>query len=98
MKRKPRYDISDFNTPRPTPHMAQIEHYTIGQWCPTPDGSGPPEAVVIEIKPKGVSFLIDGRMADSIALRLKSRHAINTFIEVLERYRDDVFPRKKTDE
>lgn len=90
MKRK--YDISEHG-PRATPRLAQFEGYTVGQWCPTPDGSGKPEAVVLEIcKPDGIEFLIQGRRASGLALRLKSRHAINVLIEVLERHRDEVFP------
>lgn len=86
-----RYEISESDKPTPTPNLAQFEGYTVGQWCPTPDGSGAPTAVVLSVEFSG-QHTLDGWPCSAIGLRLKSRHAINTLIEVLEKYRDEVFP------
>lgn len=71
-----------FDEPRAVPPSIAIEGYTVGSWCPTKDGSGPPEAVAIMLEVAGVPIL----------LRLKSRQAVNDMIESLERYREDVWP------
>jgi hypothetical protein len=89
-KQERRYEIIEHGA-KPTPGVAQFDGYTVAQWCPTPDGSGRPEAVVLQIDLNAVLH-INGRVADAIALRLKSRHACNVLIEVLERHRDEVFP------
>jgi hypothetical protein len=90
MKRK--YDITEHGF-RGCEELVQVEEYGVAQWCPTPDGIGTPEAVVIWYKPRGLSIrLRDGRAVNEIGLRMKSRHAINTFIEILKRHRDEVFP------
>ena len=79
--------------PTPTPFLAQLEAYDVGQWCPTPDGTGPPEAVVLSIVPKvDTPIYVCGRRAEAVGLRLKSRKAINVLISILERHRDEVFP------
>jgi len=76
------YDITEHG-PSPITGTVYIEGYTVGQWCPTPDGSGPSTAVVIQL------HVGDGM---HIGWRLKSRRAVNVLIEVLERHRDEVFP------
>lgn len=93
MENKPRYEIREHGPKACEPTFAQIESYSICQWCPTPDGSGKPEAVVVTFEARGLALTINGSSASGIGLRLKSRHAINTFIEILERHRDEVFPR-----
>lgn len=79
---KGKYDISEHG-PKSFAGTFQIEHYTIGQWCPSPDGSGKPEAIAISFK------IADGC---EIFFRLKSRHMVNTFIEIMEKHRDEVWP------
>jgi len=64
-----------------------LKEYTVGAWCPTPDGSGPPQAVAIEFKPAIPEF-----EDMSFVFRMRSRKAMNILIEILERYRDEVFP------
>lgn len=64
-----------------------LESYTVGSWCPTPDGTGPATAVAIQfsIKDDDLEFL----------LRLGSRERVNQFIAALEYYRDDVWPQEE---
>jgi len=69
--------------PRPLPVGVTIESYSIGAWCPTPDGSGPPEAVAIQLNIPGLGF--------PLFMRLKSRRAVDEMIEVLAKHRDDVW-------
>ena len=61
-----------------------VTEYTVGSWCPTPDGSGPAEAVAIQIMTNmpDVSFF----------MRLKSPAAVDEMIASLERHRRDVWP------
>lgn len=63
-----------------------IEEYTVGSWCPTPDGTGPAVAVAIELKVNGLPPLV---------MRLKSRRAVQEMIFALEKHRDDVFGAEK---
>lgn len=87
MKKKPR------SKPRPLPPPLgpsgqrfgiTITEYTVGSWCPTPDGSGPAEAVAIQLMTEmdGVSFF----------MRLKSPAAVDELIAALRRHKDDVWP------
>lgn len=57
--------------------------YSVGSWCPTPDGSGPATAVVLQVN-------IDG-MPDMF-LRLKSPAAVDELIAALQRHKADVWP------
>ena len=70
--------------PRAIPLGLTIESYSVGEWCPTPDGTGPAEAVAIEINVKGLPPLV---------MRLKSRRAVNELIHALQKHRDGVFRR-----
>ncbi len=90
-----KYEIVE-HAARPTPDLAQFHGYSVGQWCPSPDGTGRPEAVVISIE-LGPGCTLNERLCSAVGLRLGSRHAINTLIEVLERHRDEVFPKGVTD-
>lgn len=86
------YDTEEFGA-TPTPHLAQVDGFGVGQWCPTPDGTGKPEAVVIYYKTDALDIkLTDGRPVGQLGLRLKSRHMVNTLISILEHHRDEVFP------
>ena len=74
----------------PMRHMARpivgplTEGFTVGSWCPTPDGSGPVEAV-------GVSFHLDDDLGEA-TLRLKSPSAVDAMIQALLRHKRDVWP------
>ena len=59
-----------------------VEGYSVGAWCPTPDGSGKPEAVAISFKVK----------VGDIVLRLKSPRAVDEMIQLLQEYRNEVWP------
>ena len=57
--------------------------YTVGGWCPTPDGSGPATAV-------GVSLEIEG--LGDVVLRLKSPAAVDEMVQALLRHKRSVWP------
>jgi hypothetical protein len=60
-----------------------ITEYSVGAWCPTPDGSGKPTAVAISLK-------LDGSPYPHV-LRLKSKGAVEMLIRHLQRYQKEVF-------
>lgn len=87
-----RYDISEYG-PKSAAQLLQCDGYEVAQWCTSPDGSGRPVAVVLSFVPgDAVKMSLRGQPMTSIGLRLKSRHAINTLISILEHHRDEVFP------
>ena len=57
------------------------EGYTVGAWCPTPDGTGPVTQV---------HFILHASFGD-IVIRLKSPDAADELISLLERYRKEVW-------
>lgn len=60
-----------------------VEEYGVGSWCPTPDGTGPAEAVVLHYRIEGLG---------EFGLRLKTPERVNELIAMLERHRNDVWP------
>jgi len=62
----------------------EVTEYIVGDWCPTPDGSGPATAVAIQLMTnvKDMSF----------AMRLKSPAAVDELIAALERHKESVWP------
>ncbi len=60
-----------------------VRGYTIGSWCPTPDGTGPAIAVAISIETEAFG---------DIVLRIKSPQAVDEFIQALLRHKRDVWP------
>ncbi len=64
-----------------------IESYSVGSWCPTPDGSGPAEAVAIAIN---VRWNAD--VQAQFVMRLKSPEAVDAMIQSLLRHKRDVWP------
>lgn len=62
----------------------EIEDLSVHEWCPTPDGTGPPEQVHMTIKVKG----LDARLI----LRFKSPDTLGRFIGALRKHRDNVWP------
>lgn len=60
-----------------------VKSFTIGSWCPTPDGSGPATAVGMTIE------LMTG---EHIVMRLKSPRAVDETIQSLLRHKRDVWP------
>lgn len=63
---------------------ARIESYEVGSWCPTPDGSGPAEAVAINFNIQGLEF--------PLILRMKTPAAVDEMIDALRRHKMDVWP------
>jgi hypothetical protein len=64
----------------------RITEYGVASWCPTPDGSGPAEAVVMHL-----TLDVGGERVE-LGLRLKSPRAVDELIALLERHRNDVWP------
>jgi len=60
-----------------------IESFTVGSWCPTPDGTGKPEAVAISIKASGLG---------DIVMRIKSPMELDRIVQMLLRHKRDVWP------
>lgn len=74
--------------PQPNLRMLHVTEYGVGSWCPTPDGTGPAEAVVLHLKvhgPVGVQ---------QFGLRLRTARAVDELIAMLERHRNDVWPER----
>lgn len=61
----------------------EVEDIEIAEWCPTDDGTGPPEQVHMIIKVGGLSPL---------RLRFKSPRTLNNVIGALRKHRDNVWP------
>lgn len=67
----------------PHPLMGpNIEAFSVGSWCPTPDGSGKPTAVVISIKVAGFG---------DIVMRIKSPMELDRIVQMLLRHKRDVW-------
>lgn len=60
-----------------------IESFTVGSWCPTPDGTGKPTAVAISIKIAGLG---------DIVMRIKSPQEVDRIVQMLLRHKRDVWP------
>ena len=65
-----------------------IKEYIVGDWCPTPDGSGPAKAVAIQLMTN-----LDGDA--SFFWRLRSPASVDELMAALERHRDSVWPEWK---
>lgn len=63
-----------------------LTSYTVGSWCPTPDGSGPAVAVALELATE-----LNGQPM-SFFLRLHTPESVDTMIQSLLRHKRDVFP------
>lgn len=62
----------------------EIEEYYVGEWCPTPDATGPATQVHVEIKVRGVE--------PRLVMRFKHPGELDRFIAVLARHRMGVWP------
>ena len=61
----------------------KLEGYTIGSWCPTPDGTGQPTAVALSLQIQGFG---------DIVLRLKSPERVDKMVQQLLQYKQEVWP------
>jgi len=66
----------------------ELHSWSVFEWCPTPDGSGPPEEMHLVFELAGA---LDGAR---LAFRIKSRRAADQMVAILERHRDSVWPEK----
>lgn len=64
-----------------------IKEYGVASWCPTPDGSGSAEAVVLHLT---IEWVLGADL--QLGLRLKTPRAVDELIAMLERHRNDVWP------
>ena len=60
-----------------------VKSFSVGEWCPTPDGSGKPEAVAISIK------LMTG---EDLVMRIKTPERVDEVIQMLLRHKRSVWP------
>jgi hypothetical protein len=60
-----------------------IKGWTIGSWCPTPDGSGPPQCV---------AMTIETETGEHLVMRIKTPAAVDETIQALLRHKRDVWP------
>lgn len=66
----------------PTPLIGpNVESFTVGSWCPTPDGTGKPTAVAISIAGLG-----------DVVIRIKSPMGLDRIVQMLLRHKRDVWP------
>ncbi len=64
-----------------------IESYTVGSWCPTPDGTGPATAVGLSLTVVGLA-----PVPVDLVMRLKTPAAVDNMIQSLLRHKRDVWP------
>lgn len=62
----------------------EVEEINVHEWHPTPDGSGPPEQVHMEIVAKG--------FPSPLLMRFKGPGSIGRLILALRKHRDAVWP------
>lgn len=60
-----------------------VKTFTVGSWCPTPDGTGPAVAVAISIE------LMTG---EHLVLRIRTPERVDEMIQMLLRHKRDVWP------
>ena len=60
-----------------------VEGFSVGAWCPSPDGSGKPTAVAITMKVKSVGDLV---------MRIKTPERVDEIIKLLTLYKEEVWP------
>lgn len=65
-----------------------LEGFSVGAWCPTPDGTGKPTAVAITLQVKGLGDLV---------MRLKSPERVDEMVRLLLQYKQEVWPKPATD-
>ena len=78
--------MSRLNPPERNPRPLvgfDVKGFSVGSWCPTPDGSGPATAVSICITVEPLGDLV---------LRLKSPETVDEVIQALLRHKRDVWP------
>jgi hypothetical protein len=76
---------------RPGSPFVAIQEYNVGQWFPTPDGSGKPTAVQVSFD--GLAVMPDGdKLEAQMYMRIKSAVAVDDLIRALLRSRKVVWP------
>lgn len=68
--------------PRPL-RGPNLVSWSVGEWCPTPDGTGPATAV-------GLSLELENGV--DIVLRLKTPRAVDDLVQMLLRHKRGVWP------
>jgi hypothetical protein len=80
--------MAKFRLPPSTPgeralRGRNVKSFTVGSWCPTPDGSGPATCVAISIELE---------TGEDIVFRLKTPHAVDQMVQMLLRHKREVWP------
>lgn len=60
-----------------------VKGYSVGSWCPTPDGSGPAVAV-------GIAIHLE--TGEDLVFRMETARAVDDMIQLLLRHKRDVWP------
>jgi hypothetical protein len=68
-----------------------VNSFTVGSWCPTPDGTGKPEAVAVSIEIDMIDMNGNPNPVD-IVLRIKSPMELDRFVQMLLRHKREVWP------
>lgn len=68
-------------------HGLRLIEYTVGSWCPTPDGSGPAEAVGLAL-----TVRLNNDVQTQLVMRLKTPESVDRLIQSLLRHKRDVWP------
>ena len=86
--REPAPPLKSITQHGPGPVLAgtlEIDEYSLSQWCPTPDGTGPPEQLWLTLKLKGIDDM-------TLALRFKSRQAWDDLAAIGDSHADEIWP------
>lgn len=60
-----------------------VKSFTVGEWCTTPDGSGPPSCV-------GLSIELES--GEELVMRIKTPQRVDELIQMLLRHKRSVWP------
>ena len=63
-----------------------IESFTVGEWCSSPDGTGPATAVAISARTTVAGLPMD------IVIRIKSPQELDRTVQMLLRHKRGVWP------
>lgn len=84
--------MKPYKMPPPEPGGQQligpnVESFSVGSWCPTPDGTGKPTAVAIVVR----TTTAIGTAMD-VVVRIKSPMELDRVVQMLLRHKRDVWP------
>lgn len=65
----------------------RVNAFTVGDWCPTPDGSGPAQAVAVSL-----NVQIEADVDAEFVWKLRTPADVDTLIQSLLRHKRSVWP------